>query len=184
MAQADLSVVGAQGTLGRYLVSGGTQILHGEPVHNLNTGLSSGVTSVNTYVLAAADTPVLDAAGSSTHQFGGISLENSLNVAAGTVKEQFLNCACPVPQIGVIRGKAQTVAFVDTLTELGLLIGDAVLIDYSSAGATDGGELYTIKTTEDSPANTSGLTIIGGNVATQVLDTVVHGNVYRNDHIA
>ncbi len=179
MARADLSVIGPQGTLGRYLVAGGTQILHGEPTHNLDTGMTNGVITVNTYVLVAADSPIIDASSSSTHRFGGVAIENSRNVATGTVEEQFLNCACPVPEIGRVRGKAETVANVDTLTELALLIGDAVLFDYNSTGASDGGELYTI--IETATANTSGLTLVFGNPATQVLDVVVHPHAYRND---
>jgi len=180
MARADLAVIGPQGTIGRYLIAGGTQVLAGEPTHSVTSGLTSGAAATNTYVLVAADSPVIAASGADTHRFGGVSLENSLNVTAGTVLEQFLNCACPVPEIGRIRGKAQTAANIDTLTELGLLIGDAVLIDYDATGASDGGELYTIKTTEDSPANTSGLTIVGGDLAT-TLDVVVSAHVYRND---
>ena len=181
MATADLSVIGPQGTLPRYLVAGGTQVLAGEPTHNLNTGLTSGVVSVNTYVLVAVDSPVIAASGSDTQRFGGVSLENSLNNTAATpvVLEQFLNCACPVPNVGRLKGAAETSASVDTLTELALLIGDAILIDYAATGAADGGELYTIK--EAASANTSGLTLVGGNTATSILEATVHPHAYRND---
>ena len=173
MAKADLRVIGPQAAFGRYLVSGGTAIQAGEPVHSVAT-LSSGAASANTYVLAAADTPVIG-----THKFGGIAIENSENVAAGTVKEQFLNTANPVPSIGRIRGKAETVASVDTLTELALLIQDATLIDYAATGAADGGQLYTIK--ETASADTSGLEITGGNIALGELDVVVAATAYRHD---
>jgi hypothetical protein len=129
----------------------------GEPVHSVAT-LSSGVSSANTHVLAAADTPVIG-----THRFGGVALENSENASAGTVLEQFLTCACPVPAVGQIQGRAETAANVDTLTELALLIGDVVLIDYSATGASDGGQLYTIK--DAASADTSGLEIVGGNTS-------------------
>lgn len=171
--RADLSVIGPQANFKRYLVSGGTAVEAGEPVHNLGT-LTTGETNVNTFVLAAADTPTIG-----SHRFGGISLENSLNVAAGTVKEQFLNTANPAPGSGRIRGKAETQANVDTLTELALLIGDYVLIDYAATGATDGGELYTIK--DAAGADTSGLEIVGGNPANATLDVTLASLAYRHD---
>lgn len=171
--KGDLTVIGPKAIWGRYLVAGGTAIQAGEPVHSVAT-LSSGVSSANTYVLAAADTPVIG-----THRFGGVALEPSLNVAAGTVSEQFLNCSAPVPNIGRIRGKAETFASVDTLTELALLIQDVTLIDYSATGAPDGGQLYTIKQTAS--ADTSGLEIVGGIPALGLLDVVVDARAYRHD---
>ena len=173
MAKADLRVKGPQATLQRYLVSGGTAIQAGEPLHSTAT-LSSGLASANTYVLAAADTPVIG-----THKFGGVAIKNSLNAAAGTVNEQFLPCACPVPSVGRIVGKAETQASVDTLTELALLIQDVVLIDYSATGAADGGELYTIK--EVGSADTSRLEIVWGNVHTKELEVSVAATAYRHD---
>lgn len=171
--KADLRVIGPAASFSRYLVAGGTQIQAGEPIHSVAT-LSSGVASANTYVLAAADTPVIG-----THKFGGVAIENSENVAAGTVKEQLLNTANPVPNIGRIRGACETSGAVDTLTELALLIQDVVLIDYNSTGASDGGELYTIKNAAS--ADTSGLEIVGGNTATNELDVVVDARAYRHD---
>jgi hypothetical protein len=56
--RADLLALGPKAIFPRYLVAGGTSILAGEPVHSVAT-LSSGVASANTYVLAAADTPVI-----------------------------------------------------------------------------------------------------------------------------
>ena len=114
-----------------------------------------------------------------THNFGGIAVENSVNVAAGTVAEQWLNVATPVPNVGEIIGKAETVANVDTLTELALIIRDKTLIDYASTGGADGGELYTIKDT--AAADVNGLIIIGGNTATQELNVVVEGRAYCLD---
>ena len=170
---ADLKVIGPAAIFPRYLVAGGTKIRVGEPVHNLGT-LSSGVSSVNTFVLAAADTPVIG-----THRFGGVANENATLVAAGTVTEQFLNCALPVPTAGRIRGRAETAANVDTLTELALLLGDVVLIDYAATGASDGGPLYTIK--DAASADTSGLELVGGNTALQTLDVNVDARAFRHD---
>lgn len=170
---SDLSVIGLQSAIKRYIVAGGTAIEAGEPVHNLGT-MSSGASSVNTYVLAAADTPVIG-----THRFGGVSIEKAELATAGTTIEQFLTCACPVPYLGKIRGKGETEASIDTLTELALLCGDTVLIDYNATGASDGGQLYTIKVAGS--ADTSGLEIVGGNPALATLDVVVDARAYRHD---
>ncbi len=173
--RADLQVIGPQANMKRYLVAGGTSIVAGEPVHSVATS-SSGIASANTYVLAAVDTPIIG-----THRFGGISLENSLNNTAATpvVLEQFLNTANPSPSTGRIRGKAETAANVDTLTELALLLGDMVLIAYDATGASDGAQLYTIH--DDATADTSGLELIGGNPATQELEAVLAATAYRWD---
>lgn len=170
---ADLRVQGPQAAIKRYIVSGGTAIEAGEPVHSVAT-LTSGASSVNTYVLAAADTPVIG-----THRFGGVAIEKSELAAAGTTIEQFLTCACPVPYVGTIEGKAETQASVDTLTELGLIIQDVTLIDYSATGASDGGQLYTIK--EVASADTSGLEIVGGNTALSTLKVTIDARAYRHD---
>src|SRR3990167_3161381 len=174
MAKADLRVIGPCAAWGRYLVAGGTAIQAGEPLHSL-AALTTGTADVNTYVLAAADTPVIG-----THKFGGIALEPSENVAAGTVKEQFLNAANPVPYVGRIRGKAEVFASADTLTELALIIQDVTLIDYNATGAADGGQLYTIKEA-DSGADTSGLEIVGGIPALGLIDVTVCAQAYRHD---
>lgn len=171
--KADLKAVGPKAIFPHYLVAGGTKIRVGEPTHNLGT-FSSGASSVNTCVLAAADTPVIG-----THRFCGIADEDALLVAAGTVSEQLCNMALPVPYVGRIRGKAETSTNVDTLTELALIWGDVTLIDYASTGASDGGPLYTIK--DVASADTSGLEIVSGNTATQTLDVTPAAQAYRHD---
>lgn len=171
--RADLKVIGPKAIFPRYLVSGGTAIVTGEPVHSL-ASYSSGAASVNTWVLAAADTPVIG-----THNWGGVANEDSDNAAAGTVIEQFLTVATPVPQVGRIRGAAETAANVDTLTELALIIQDKSLIDYNATGASDGGQLYTIK--DVTAADVNGLTIIYGNTALSTLDVIVDARAYCLD---
>lgn len=171
--KADLSVIGPAASIPRFITSGGTAIQAGEPLHNLGA-LTSGVINTNTFVLAAADTPVIG-----THRFGGVALKGSENAAAGTTLTQYITCACPVPFLGRIRGRAETVASVDTDSELNGLIGDVVLIDYAATGGSDGGELYTIK--EVGSADTSALEIVGGIPATFQLEVVIHSRGYRND---
>lgn len=172
--RGDLTVVGPQATMKQYLVAGGTKIEAGEPTHSLGTTYSSGTVNTNTFVLAAADTPVIG-----THRFGGVSVKTSLVVAAGTVTAQFLPCACPVPAVGRVRSLAENPTSVDTISEAAALFGDLVLIDYSATGASDGGELYRVK--EVASADTSGLQIVGIDVATQYIEATPHNAAYRND---
>lgn len=171
----DLSVIGPQATINRYVVTGGTKIRAGEPIHSLGITYSSGTVNTNTYVLAAADTPVIG-----THRLGGIAIKNALLAAAGTVVTQYLPTAVPIANdAGRIRGKAEVAANVDTAAELAAIIGDVVLIDYAATGASDGGPLYTIKDTAS--ADTSGLKIEEGNTAKGTLDVSVDGDAYRSD---
>lgn len=165
--------MGPQAALPRRLAASGTAISAGEPVHSTATS-SSGEASANTYVLAAADTPVIG-----THRFGGVAIKKSLNAAAGTTLAQELPAACPVPHIGRIRGYAETRASVDTQSEINGIIGDYTLIDYAATGGSDGGELYTIK--QAASADTSGLEIVEGNPATQTLDVTPAYSAYRHD---
>ncbi len=176
MARADFRVIGPQGTLPRYLVSGGTSILYGEPLDSEARDLTSGATAANTWLIQANDGPIVG-----TDLFGGIAIENSLNNNAATpvVLEQYLNSANPVPNVGLLRANAETPASVDTLTELALLIGDVILIDRDATGATDGGELYTLK--EAATTDTHGLEIVDGNTSISTLDVTVHPNCYRFD---
>lgn len=170
---ADLKVIGPAASFGRYLAAGQTAVEAGEPVHSTSVR-TSGVGNSNVYVLAAADTPIV-----ATHQFGGVAVEKAELAAAGTTIAQFLNCACPVPSVGRIRGKAETAGDVDTLAKIVLLLSDSVLIDYAATGGSDGGELYTIK--EVASADSSGLEIVGGNPALGTLDVTIDGRAYRTD---
>lgn len=172
--RADLRVIGPAANFPRYIVSGGTAIQSGEPLHTVGSTSSGGEASVNTAVLAAADTPVIG-----THLFRGIAIENSENSAAGTTLTQYLNAACPVPYVGRICGKAFISTEVDTASELAGLIGDFTLIDYNATGASDGGELYTI--ISNATADTSGLEVVGGNPALATLCVVVAAQAYRSD---
>lgn len=170
--RGDLTVSGIQTSRTVRVAASATRFEAGEPMHNLGA-LTSGVTSVNTYVLAAADTPVIG-----THNFGGVALKGALPTT-GTLVAQKAHVARPVAWAGVIRGKAETAGSVDTASELLGVIGDVTLIDYAATGASDGGELYTIK--EVAGADTSGLEIVDGNIFKGLLDVVVDGRAYRHD---
>lgn len=171
--RADLSVVGLQSQVSVRVAASATRYETGEPLHGLGT-LTSGVINTNTFVLAAADTPVIG-----THKLGGIAIKPCLPYKTGTVVAHRTVLARPVAWMGFIRGKAETAASVDTESELIGVIGDVTLIDYNATGGTDGGELYTIK--ETASADTSGLEIYDGNVAKGTLDVQVDGRAYRHD---
>ena len=173
MATGDLKVIGPQASWGHYIAASGTAIEAGEPVHRVGMSYTTGTTDVNEMVLAAADTPTIG-----THEFGGIAIVPSLNVAAGTTEAQFLNCARPVPHVGRIRGKAETSTTVDTLSELQGVIGDAATCEYNATGASDGGQLYTIAL---GAADTDGGTIVGGNFALAELEITIDARCYRAD---
>lgn len=171
--RGDLKVIGAQASRRVRVAASATRYEVGEPLHSVAT-YSSGVASANTFVLAAADTPVIG-----THNFGGVALSNCQPFATGTVVAHGAWVAAPVPHVGIIRGKGETAANVDTDAEILLIIMDKSLIDYSATGASDGGELYTIKDT--AAADVNGLTIIEGNAAKGTLDVIVDARAYCAD---
>lgn len=173
MARADLRVIGPAATFGRYLALAQTAIVAGEPLHSVGVR-TAGASNANVYVLAADDTPTIG-----EHQFGGIAMKDSENVAAGTTQAQFLPTANPVPEVGRIRGKAETAASIDTLAELVAILQDSTEIDYSATGAADGGQLYTIKNA--TAADAQGLQIVGGNIALGELEVTVSSLAYRTD---
>lgn len=169
----DLQVIGFAQTMPRRIAAGATRYEVGEPLHSVATS-TSGAASVNTYVLAAADTPVIG-----THRFGGIAMLMALPIPTGTLVAHKVNAACPIPSLGKIRGKGEVYANIDTEAEILGIIGDYTLIDYNATGGTDGGELYTIKETVS--ADTSGLEIVDGNVAKGTLDVTIDARAYRHD---
>jgi hypothetical protein len=172
--RGDLSVIGKQFTRNRRVAAAATRFEAGEPLYSLAT-MSSGAASSNTWVLAAGDFPVL---GTST--FGGVAIEGAEpKNSTGALVAQTATCACPVPHSGLLRGKAETAGNIDTAAELLAILNDATLVDYSATGASDGGELYTIKDTAS--ADTSGLAIIDGNITKGTLDVEVVYNAYRID---
>ena len=170
--RADLQVIGFAQTIPRRIAASATRYEVGEPLHGLGT-LTAGVINTTTFVLAAADTPVIG-----THRFGGIAMTKALPYPTGTLVAHTAKASCPIPNLGRIRGKSEVTTTMDTEAELTGLIGDTVLIDYSATGASDGGELYTIK--DAASANTSGLEIVDGNPSKGTLEVHVDVRAYRN----
>lgn len=171
----DLKVRGPNAVIKRNIAAGGTAISAGEPLQAAITS-SSGAASANVMALAAADFPVVS---TGNFRFGGVAIKTAELASAGTTNAQLIPCACPVPFIGKIRGAAETKTNIDTAAELLAIIGDFTLIDYNATGASDGGELYTIKDTAS--ADTSGLEIVDGNTSRGTLDAVLDADVYRFD---
>lgn len=171
--RGDLTVTGPSSTRKRRVAASATRFEAGEPLYSKGT-MSSGAASSNTWVLAAEDFPVLG-----THTFGGVAIKGALPFKTGTLVAQTALTACPIPHAGLIWAKGETAANVDTDAELLAILNDATLIDYAATGASDGGELYTIKDTAS--ADTSGLAIIDGNPAKKTLAVEVYATVYRMD---
>ena len=171
--RGDLSVIGQQTTRKVRIAASATRYEVGEPIHNVGTQ-SSGASTSNTFVLAAADTPVIG-----THRLGGVAISRCLPLSTGTIVAHTAIVARPIANGGFIRGKGETAANIDTDAELLGIIGDVTLIDYNATGGTDGGELYTIK--DVASADTSGLEIITGNIAKGTLDVIVDPRAYRHD---
>lgn len=173
--RADLRVTGPQATVERNIAASATRFEFGEPIHAASISLSSGAASANVFTLVAADTVVVG-----TDRFGGVALEGAEpKNSTGTLVAQFVNCACPIPNAGLLSGQAETVANIDTAAELLAIVNDAVLIDYNATGGTDGGELYTIK--DAASADTSAFTVISGNIGKGILDVHIDPRAYRND---
>ena len=168
----DLSVVGFAQTLPRRIAAAATRYEVGEPLHGLGVP-TNGEVDVNTYVLAAADTPIIG-----THNFGGVAISHCEPFSTGTVVAHTAKASCPVPQLGRIRGKALTSGEIDTLSEAVGILGDVTLIDYNATGASDGGEEYTI--ISNATANTSGLRVEDVDVARGTVDVSVDALAYRS----
>lgn len=168
----DLKVVGFCQELPRRIVASTTRFYAGEPLHGLGT-ITAGAINTPQFVPAAADTPVIG-----THRFGGIAVKNALPATTGTLIAHTTMAACPIADLGRIRGLGDVAANIDTAAELLALIGAAVLIRYNATGSPSSGPLYNIRTTAS--ANTSGLEIVEGNTARGTLDVVVEPRAYRN----
>lgn len=173
--RGDLSVVGLSQTLPRRIAASTTRFYAGEPLHRTDNTTTSGAATNNVWVPAAADSPVIG-----THIFGGICTSvGPLPQPTGTVVACTVFAAVPVPNIGIIRGKGETAANIDTDAEILAIINDSVLVDYNATGGVGSTPLYTIKDTAS--ADTSGLTIVAGNPARGTLDTTLDVRTLRID---
>ena len=122
--KVDLQVIGPQASIPVRIAASATRYKIGEPIHSVATQ-SNGVASANTYVLAAADTPVIG-----THRLGGIAIKRCQPLTTGIVVAHTTQVARPIAYVGRIRGEGETAASVDTDAEILALIQDYTLIDY------------------------------------------------------
>lgn len=175
MSKGDLSVHGMQGSLRVRQAASSTRIEAGEPVGKTPT-LTTGTSDVNVYELVAADNfPTVG-----TNVLGGVANKGSEPFGSGTVVANEISLARPVPQVGILRGRATIAGDIDTEAELLAILGDATFIEYDATGAPDGGEDYTINQA-DSGSNAAGLEIVDGNVSKGLLDCIVDQRAYRKE---
>lgn len=173
--RGDLSVHGMQGSIRVRQAASATRVEAGEPMGATNT-YTTGTSNVNVYALIAADNfPTIG-----TNKLGGVALKGSNPFATGTVVASEIALARPVPQVGVLRGRATDSSAIDTDAELLAILQDVTFIEYDATGAVDGGEDYTINEA-DSGSDAAGLEIVDGNVAKGTLDVIVDNRAYRSD---
>ncbi len=167
MAKGDISMIGVSGGTRPYRVAASaTRGYAGDPINSLGVR-TSGAVNVNTVVVLTDGKPLVG-----TDAFVGIAGENMKVNSAGTVLAHTLSVAIPIPHCTRIRGKAETVANIDTDAEL-----LAILWDATSFGLSSG--VYTIS--ETAAGDTEGLMIVDGNITKGTLDVVVDARVMRTD---
>ncbi len=171
----DLSVHGMQGSLRVRQAASATRVEAGEPMGATIT-YSTGTASANVYELVASD--IFPTIG--TNKLGGVANKGSQPFSTGTVVASEISLARPVPQVGILRGKADDTSAIDTATELLAILQDVTFILYDATGGADGGEGYTINQ-GDSGSDAAGLEIVDGNIAKGLLDVVVDNRAYRHD---
>lgn len=167
MARRDLSVIGVSaGEQPRRVAASATRFYTGEPLNFAGT-YTSGVASVNTVVVLTDAKPVIG-----TDSFQGIAGKDAKVNSSGTVVAHTTSCIVPIPNCSRIRGRAKTVANIDTDSELLGVLFDAVLFDLTSS-------VYTID--ETAAADTSGLLIVDGIPSKGTLDVTVDVRAFRAD---
>ena len=167
MSRGDLSVIGVSGGAHPYRVAASaTRGYAGEPINSLSVG-TAGAGSVNTGVVMTDTKPRIG-----TDAFVGVAAQNMKVDSAGTVIAHKLQVVVPIPSVTRIRGRAKTLASVDTDAELLLILWDYVDFDLTTG-------VYTID--EAAAADASALTIVDGNPRKGTLDVVVSALGMRTD---
>lgn len=167
MSRGDLQVVGLSGGGRPFRVAASaTRFYAGEPINFAGT-YSSGAASANTVVVLTDAKPVIG-----TDLFVGIANRDADVNSSGTVVAHKTQVAVPIPYVSRIRGRAKTATNVDTDSELLGILWDVVLFDLTTA-------VYTID--DVAAADTSGLTVVDGNIAKSTLDVTVDARAMRAD---
>lgn len=169
MAKFDLRCVGLTAGTRRARVDASSDRGYvGEPVGVLAPTHTNGVTDKNVVTRLADSDPVIG-----TDQFKGILNSDMLDAngkTTGAVVAQWVDVVAPIPNVTIIRGKAETKATIDTEAELIL-----VLYDFAAFAFDDTN--YTIQAGGE--ANTSGLEIVDGDPPHGTLDVVVDDRAMR-----
>ena len=161
----DLTVKGiSAGARPFRVAASATRFYAGEPMNFLGT-YTNGVSNTNTVVVLTDGKPVIG-----TDAFVGIAAKNASGT--GTLVAHTTSVIVPIPMVTRISGRAKTTGNVDTDAELLGVLWDLVLFDLTSA-------VYTID--ETGAADTSGLTIVDGDISRQTLDVIVDPRVMRAD---
>jgi len=167
MSRADLSVIGISGGARPYRVAASaSRAYSGEPINFLGS-YTNGASDVNTVVVLTDAKPVIG-----TDVFVGILHTDFKVDSAAAVTAHITRVNVPIPYITRIRGNAKTKASVDTDSELLGILWDFVLFDLTSS-------VYTIDQT--AAADTSGLTVVDGDIAKGLLDVIVDARAMRVD---
>jgi len=169
----DIHVIGVSGVQTHRVAASATRFYAGEPVNGLVT-YTTGVSDINTITQAADQTPIIDAAGANAF-FVGIAAQKAEVNNAGTVIASVACVVEPLAGFTRMRGKADTFATVDTLTELIAVLFDYTLWDSASVSGT------FLLDTGATPADTSGLRIMGGIWEKGLLDVVVDFRAMRTE---
>ncbi len=170
----DIEVIGASAIQKHRVAASATRFYRGEPVNLAAMTYAAGISDVNTITQAADATPVIvtDTDGNDA-SFVGIAAQNAEVNNAGTVIASYADVTEVIPNYTRMRGKAETVASCDTLTELIGLLFDVVLWDSGTISGT-----FQIGA---ATADTSGLQIRGGIWERSMLDVVVDPRAMRVD---
>ena len=162
MGKANFAVISGHGPTLTYNVddrtssSQTTNLLPGEPVKK----------SGNFVIALATGDPEV-----ATDEFVGIVRKKSTETSTVDGEVEVL---CTIPGLTVIRGKATTVANLDTAAELLGLIGDWISIDLTGSGTNGSGVVFTFDEDESDDPNVHGFKIIRGNTTKGTLDCIAH----------
>ena len=167
MARGNVSVKGINGGNQEFRVAASaTRGYSGDPVNNL-AAYTNGVADTNTCVVLTDAKPRIG-----TDQFVGVERTDMAVNSAGTVTASKFFATVPIPFVTRLSANLQTVASMDTDTELLGLLWD--YIDFNLAAG-----VYTLAQTAASDA--SGLIFRNGDIVLGTADVVVDPRCMRAD---
>lgn len=163
----DLRAVGiTAGTARARVAASATRGYAGEPLMTTPT-YTTGVSDVNTVVVVTNDKPTIG-----TDEFKGLCSKDFEVDTAAAVIAHYTELTMFIPYATKVRGKAETVANLDTQSELTGLLYDLTRFHLASS---------TYRIQAPGEADTGGLQIVDGNIAKGTLDCVVDARAMRTD---